>query len=46
MSDDKNKKGYQEYSKSILEVGVYEAYKEMDYNIPKFLARNGMYDWD
>lgn len=41
-----NKKGYQEYSSPILEVGIEKAYQEMNFNYKKFLKRGGLYDWE
>ncbi len=41
-----NAKGTHNYSKPILEVGVKEAIKTMDYDFDKFLKRGGIYTWD
>ena len=37
--------GTHNYSKPILEVGIKEALKTMNYDICKFLNRGGIYDW-
>ncbi|WP_452226470.1 viperin family antiviral radical SAM protein [Lacinutrix cladophorae] len=41
-----NAKGTHNYSKPILEVGVEEAIKTMDYDLGKFLNRGGIYNWE
>ncbi|WP_288457734.1 viperin family antiviral radical SAM protein [uncultured Chryseobacterium sp.] len=41
-----NKKGFQEYSRPILEAGAKKAYDEMDYSYKNFLDRGGLYQWD
>jgi radical S-adenosyl methionine domain-containing protein 2 len=38
--------GYYRYSRSILDVGIDEAWKDMSYNIDKFKARGGTADFD
>ncbi|WP_299386014.1 viperin family antiviral radical SAM protein [uncultured Lacinutrix sp.] len=40
-----NAQGIHNYSKPILEVGVEEAIKTMDYDLGKFLERDGIYEW-
>ena len=40
-----NVTGTHTYSRSIIEVGVDEALKEVSIDADKFLARNGLYDW-
>ena len=40
-----NAEGTHNYSKPILEVGVQEALKTMNYDLEKFLDRGGVYDW-
>ncbi|QXP58379.1 viperin family antiviral radical SAM protein [Olleya sp. HaHaR_3_96] len=40
-----NAEGTHNYSKTILEVGVQEALKTMNYDLEKFLDRGGVYDW-
>lgn len=40
-----NTKGTHNYSKPILEVGVTNAMKTMNYNLDKFLNRGGLYKW-
>ena len=40
-----NAKGYHHYSSPILEVGVSEALKEVQYDFQKFTMRGGIYDW-
>lgn len=37
--------GRHNYSKPILEVGVFEALKEVSYDFKKFALRGGIYDW-
>lgn len=41
-----NSKGTHKYSKPILEIGVEEALKTMDYNLIKFIKRGGLYNWN
>ena len=41
-----NAQGTHNYSKPILEVGVKEAIKTMDYDLSKFLERGGVYNWE
>ena len=41
-----NTEGTHNYSKPILEVGIQEALKTMNYDIDKFLNRGGVYDWN
>nr|WP_321227762.1 viperin family antiviral radical SAM protein [uncultured Psychroserpens sp.] len=41
-----NAQGTHNYSKPILEVGVQEAIKTMNYDLGKFLERGGIYPWD
>lgn len=41
-----NKKGFQEYSKPILQIGIKSAYHEMGYNYGKFIKRGGSYKWN
>ncbi|MCL5129348.1 viperin family antiviral radical SAM protein [Algibacter sp. L4_22] len=41
-----NAQGTHNYSKPILEVGVKEAIKTMDYDLGKFLERGGVYNWE
>ena len=40
-----NATGTHNYSKPILEVGIDEAIKTMNYDFDKFLIRGGIYDW-
>ena len=40
-----NVKGTHNYSKPILEVGVQQAIKTVDYDFNKFLKRGGLYNW-
>lgn len=40
-----NAQGAHSYSKPILEVGVLDALKTMNYNFDKFINRGGVYDW-
>lgn len=40
-----NTQGTHNYSKPILEVGIKEAIKTMDYDLDKFEKRGGVYDW-
>ena len=40
-----NAEGTHNYSKPILEVGVTNAMKTMNYNLDKFLNRGGLYKW-
>jgi radical S-adenosyl methionine domain-containing protein 2 len=40
-----NADGLHRYSKAILDSGAIEALKEVRYNIEKFQARGGLYDW-
>ncbi len=40
-----NVQGTHNYSKPILEVGVQEALKTMNYDFYKFKSRGGIYDW-
>ena len=40
-----NKKGIHNYSKPILEVGVKEALKDVNYCYKKFIDRDGGYDY-
>jgi radical S-adenosyl methionine domain-containing protein 2 len=40
-----NAQGTHNYSKPILEIGVAEAIKAMDYDLDKFLKRGGKYKW-
>ncbi|MCX7550284.1 viperin family antiviral radical SAM protein [Xanthomarina sp. F2636L] len=41
-----NAAGTHNYSKPILEVGIKEALKTVNYNLNKFLDRGGVYDWE
>jgi radical S-adenosyl methionine domain-containing protein 2 len=41
-----NAQGTHNYSKPILEVGVKEAIKTMNYDLGKFLERGGIYTWE
>ncbi|QCE43320.1 viperin family antiviral radical SAM protein [Psychroserpens sp. NJDZ02] len=41
-----NAAGTHNYSKPILEVGIQEALKTMNYDFDKFLNRGGVYDWN
>ncbi|WP_203459322.1 viperin family antiviral radical SAM protein [Lacinutrix sp. WUR7] len=41
-----NAQGTHNYSKPILEVGIQEALKTMDYDLDKFEKRGGIYDWE
>ncbi|WP_452221290.1 viperin family antiviral radical SAM protein [Lacinutrix salivirga] len=41
-----NAQGKHNYSKPILEVGIMEALKTMQYDIDKFLTRGGIYEWN
>lgn len=34
------------YSKPIIQIGVTAALEEMNYNNEKFIAREGLYDWE
>lgn len=40
-----NAKGTHNYSSPILEIGVREAIKQVNYDFEKFIGREGMYDW-
>lgn len=40
-----NAQGIHNYSKPILEVGIQEALKTMNYDFYKFKSRGGIYDW-
>ncbi len=40
-----NTTGTHNYSERILEVGVLAAIQEVNYDLPKFIARGGQYDW-
>ena len=40
-----NAEGIHNYSKPILEAGVFEAIKDVNYDIVKFLDRGGFYNW-
>lgn len=40
-----NAQGTHNYSKPILDIGVQEALKTMNYNYSKFLNRGGIYNW-
>lgn len=40
-----NASGYHHYSQPILEVGVENALKEVNYDFNKFTSRGGIYDW-
>lgn len=40
-----NVAGMHTYSRSIIEVGVEKALKEVSIDADKFLSRNGLYDW-
>lgn len=40
-----NSTGKYKYSKPILKSGVGEALIEMNYDLLKFISRNGLYDW-
>jgi len=40
-----NSSGSIEYSKSILEIGVIDAIKEVGWDKKKFIRRGGYYDW-
>ncbi|WP_055446390.1 viperin family antiviral radical SAM protein [Lacinutrix mariniflava] len=41
-----NAAGTHNYSKPILEVGIQEALKTMNYDLDKFLNRGGVYNWN
>ena len=41
-----NEKGKHNYSKPILEVGIQEALKTINYDYSKFLNRGGIYNWN
>ncbi|MDO6600636.1 viperin family antiviral radical SAM protein [Tenacibaculum sp. 1_MG-2023] len=41
-----NAQGTHNYSKPILEVGIQEALKTMNYDYSKFLNRGGIYNWN
>ena len=41
-----NAQGTHNYSKPILEVGIQEALKTMNYDSNKFLNRGGIYNWN
>jgi radical S-adenosyl methionine domain-containing protein 2 len=41
-----NAQGTHNYSKPILEVGIKEAIKTMDYDLDKFVERGGQYKWE
>lgn len=41
-----NTAGKHRYSRSILEVGVKDALKDIRFEWEKFIARNGIYDWE
>ncbi|AEH01988.1 viperin family antiviral radical SAM protein [Lacinutrix sp. 5H-3-7-4] len=41
-----NAQGTHNYSKPILEVGIKEALKTMNYDLDKFLNRGGIYNWN
>lgn len=41
-----NTNGYHNYSRPILEVGVLEAIKGVQYDFEKFTRRGGIYDWE
>ena len=40
-----NASGVHTYSRSIIEVGVEEAFREVSVDTRKFLSRDGLYDW-
>ncbi|MEM7104868.1 MAG: viperin family antiviral radical SAM protein [Bacteroidota bacterium] len=40
-----NSNGEHNYSKPILEVGVFNAIQEVDYDLSKFISRGGFYKW-
>ena len=40
-----NVSGTHSYGRSIIEVGVEEALKDVSVNAGRFLARSGLYDW-
>lgn len=41
-----NATGTHNYSRQILEVGVRTAIQEVNYDLQKFIARGGQYDWE
>ncbi|MFN8254900.1 MAG: viperin family antiviral radical SAM protein [Bacteroidales bacterium] len=40
-----NTQGFHRYSRPILEIGVEEAFKEVEYDNQKFKSRGGIYEW-
>jgi radical S-adenosyl methionine domain-containing protein 2 len=40
-----NRAGAHSYTKSVLDVGVWEAVRQVGWDTEGFLARNGLYDW-
>ena len=40
-----NAKGHQAYSESVLDVGVEEAVRQIDWSPESFNNRGGSYDW-
>jgi radical S-adenosyl methionine domain-containing protein 2 len=40
-----NEKGTHNYSRPILEIGVRQAIKEVNYDFEKYILRDGLYDW-
>lgn len=40
-----NANGTHNYSRPILEVGINAAIEVVNYDLPKFLARGGQYNW-
>jgi len=41
-----NVKGIHHYSKPILQVGIDVALKDVNYDLDKFIERDGLYDWE
>ena len=33
------------YSHQILDVGITSAIQQMNYDLPKFISRGGLYNW-
>lgn len=40
-----NVDGHHRFSSKILEVGIEQALRQVEFDVDKFKARNGIYDW-